>query len=199
MKPAETHNKILDAARRLFTKNGFLGTTTREIARTANVNEVTLFRHFGSKEALFQEALQANSPVHELQKALEKEIIGDLQKDLNLLGHRFFKMMMERRQAILMTLWEAEQHPEIRPLVGVIPAAQRKILAKYFQGQKEQDNLQSVDPLAAAQAFLGMLMAYAININLLPTELQDYPHDKIIDQFVQIFLKGIQKEKEHKE
>jgi len=44
--------KLLDAAAQVFARDGLDGATTREIARTAGVNEVTLFRHFGSKENL---------------------------------------------------------------------------------------------------------------------------------------------------
>ena len=44
--------RILAAARELFERNGTRGTTTREVAERAGVNEATLFRHFGSKAAL---------------------------------------------------------------------------------------------------------------------------------------------------
>src|SRR5687768_5683895 len=48
---------ILDATLRVFGEAGSRGATTRRIAQEAGVNEVTLFRHFGSKEKLLQEAL----------------------------------------------------------------------------------------------------------------------------------------------
>jgi len=48
---------LLDAARKLFARQDYRGTTTREIAQTAGVTEHLLFRHFGSKAALFREAL----------------------------------------------------------------------------------------------------------------------------------------------
>lgn len=52
-----TRNKILDAALDLFSAQGFHATTTRKIAKQAGVNEVTIFRHFKSKENLFQAVL----------------------------------------------------------------------------------------------------------------------------------------------
>jgi AcrR family transcriptional regulator len=52
---------ILDAALRLFSQKGFLGATTRQIAREAGVAEVTLFRRFGSKEELFAEVIRGYS------------------------------------------------------------------------------------------------------------------------------------------
>ncbi|MGE5799532.1 MAG: helix-turn-helix domain-containing protein, partial [Syntrophaceae bacterium] len=46
MSSEQTREKILDASLRLFSDKGFLGATTRGIARRAGVAEVTLFRHF---------------------------------------------------------------------------------------------------------------------------------------------------------
>lgn len=48
---------LLDAARVLFARREYRSTTTREIAQAAGVTEALLFRHFGSKAALFREAL----------------------------------------------------------------------------------------------------------------------------------------------
>lgn len=54
-----TRSAILGAALKAYSKYGFRGATTRRIAELAGVNEVTLFRHFGSKEALIGEALRS--------------------------------------------------------------------------------------------------------------------------------------------
>ena len=47
-----TRKRILTAAVRVFSRDGFQGATTREIAREAGVNEVTIFRHFRTREEL---------------------------------------------------------------------------------------------------------------------------------------------------
>ena len=54
----EVRDKILKAATELYAETGFRGTTTRQIAQLAGVNEVTVFRHFGSKTALIQEVVR---------------------------------------------------------------------------------------------------------------------------------------------
>ncbi|OMC31928.1 TetR family transcriptional regulator [Mycobacterium sp. GA-1841] len=53
----EARRLLLDAARELFSRQGYRSTTTREIAQAAAVSEYLLFRHFGSKAGLFREAL----------------------------------------------------------------------------------------------------------------------------------------------
>ena len=48
---------ILATARKLFSKNGYKATTTKEIANEANVNDVTIFRLFGTKQILLEKML----------------------------------------------------------------------------------------------------------------------------------------------
>jgi len=50
----DTSMEILKAARDLFSQNGYNATTTKEIAKKAGVNEVTIFRKFQSKQKLFE-------------------------------------------------------------------------------------------------------------------------------------------------
>jgi DNA-binding transcriptional regulator YbjK len=56
-----TRQRILEAAERVFSRDGFQGATTREIAREAGVNEVTLFRHFRSRDDLLRETILCHS------------------------------------------------------------------------------------------------------------------------------------------
>lgn len=53
-----TRKRILTAAVRIFSRDGFQGATTREIAREAGVNEVTIFRHFRTREELLHSTLK---------------------------------------------------------------------------------------------------------------------------------------------
>ena len=55
-----SRERILEAAARVYAKHGFRGATTRLIAIEAGVNEVTLFRTFGSKGALLEAVLTRN-------------------------------------------------------------------------------------------------------------------------------------------
>ena len=53
-----TNIRILDAALKIFSSKGYSGATTREIAHEANVNEVTIFRKFKSKEKLVERGVK---------------------------------------------------------------------------------------------------------------------------------------------
>jgi len=53
MNNTETKDKILAAAKELFAKKGFDGTSTREIVNAAGVNISLIAYHFGGKENLF--------------------------------------------------------------------------------------------------------------------------------------------------
>lgn len=53
--PAETRQRVLDAAVQLFSTKGYVNTVTADIARAADVSEGSIFYHFGSKKALLAE------------------------------------------------------------------------------------------------------------------------------------------------
>ena len=69
-KNPERNAKIVQAAAQLFARQGYHGTSTREIARLADISENTLFRHFDHKEDIFWSALQANLSGLRLRKEL---------------------------------------------------------------------------------------------------------------------------------
>ena len=68
---AETRDKILDAAARLFAASDSGGASLRAIARAAGVNSALIHYHFGSREGLFEAViLRALTPVQARRRAL---------------------------------------------------------------------------------------------------------------------------------
>ena len=61
LKNSERTERIVAAASKLFASQGYHGTSTREIARSAGVSENTLFRHFDNKKELFWSTLKSQS------------------------------------------------------------------------------------------------------------------------------------------
>src|SRR5437588_3446184 len=58
MRKADRKRQLLTHAKQLFVTLGYHNTTTEKIARAAGISEPVLYRHFGSKKALFLEVLQ---------------------------------------------------------------------------------------------------------------------------------------------
>lgn len=58
MNREDRRKQIIEAAMSVFVEKGFKGTTTSEIAATAEVSEVTLFRYFSSKQEIFLEGIR---------------------------------------------------------------------------------------------------------------------------------------------
>lgn len=58
MKKEDRRKQILDAAMTVFIDKGFSGSTTLEIAKAAEISEVTLFRYFTSKQEVFLEGIK---------------------------------------------------------------------------------------------------------------------------------------------
>ncbi|ERN41513.1 transcriptional regulator [Rubidibacter lacunae KORDI 51-2] len=69
--PAPSSKRIVDAAIELFASQGFAATTTKQIADRAGVNEVTLFRNFGSKHDLLLAVVEDSGIFARLPEALE--------------------------------------------------------------------------------------------------------------------------------
>ena len=62
--------QIMEAAKELFARQGFEGTTTRQIAARARVNEAIIFRHFPTKEDLYWAIIDRESELAGWQPAL---------------------------------------------------------------------------------------------------------------------------------
>lgn len=68
VKNSTQKDAILAAASQLFARQGYHGTSTREIARLADVSENTIFRHFERKEDLFWSALRSRCSAIKLRR-----------------------------------------------------------------------------------------------------------------------------------
>ncbi|MFM8393922.1 MAG: TetR/AcrR family transcriptional regulator, partial [Acidobacteriota bacterium] len=78
MAAVDRRQQIIEVALELFSQRGFQGTTTREIAQAAGVNEATIFRHFATKGELYAAIIDWKSCADDL-VALERAIEGTLQ------------------------------------------------------------------------------------------------------------------------
>ncbi len=186
----ETRTHILEAAAQLFTRDGYARTTTRALAISANVNEVTLFRLFENKEKIFAAVIEKYGGPS-IGNDLETHFTGDYRKDLLNFGRTIMHLLIERRDFIRMMLCEANHFPEMASVLESNPIALRKTLANYLERQLQSGKYRQFNPDAAAQAFLGMFITYGLILDperATIAGMQDM--DDVISQYVDIFING---------
>ena len=188
--PKETRQRIIDAAAEISSKVGYAKATTKAIAEAAGVNEVTLFRHFGTKENLFSAAVeQYGGPA--MAPALEAQLTGDYRQDMMTLGNILMHVLVERREMLRLLLCESSNIPEVRSVLARNPRELRKMTARYLQSQMEKGTIKEQHPEALAQAFMGMFFSYAISLNILDEPIQPkISENELVTQFVDIFIAG---------
>ena len=186
----DTRQRILEAAAQVFAEKGYDRATTRLLAAAAGVNEVTLFRHFGSKQNLFAAVIeQFGGPA--VTTALQGRLTGDCARDLRTIGTHLLHLLLERGDAMRLMLCEASHFPEVQEVMVQNPRQIRRMLASYLSGQIEQGRLRPLHPEVAAQAFSGMLFSYAIARHMLGDSIApELTTEAVVGQFVDIFVHG---------
>ena len=84
---------ILDAAKALFIELGFNGVSMDEIAARASVSKLTVYSHFGDKETLFTEAIQAKCVEMMPDELFVTDNEAPLRGQLLGIGHAFFDLI----------------------------------------------------------------------------------------------------------
>ena len=188
----QTRARILKAATEVFAALGIAGATTREIARVAGVNEVTLFRHFQSKEQLLAAVVQQVTALQAEALANQDEWTGNLHIDLLHYAWLYNNMLEEHEALVRMFIGEAKRHPEaaIQVLRETVQPLREKLMA-YLRNSVEQGNVRpDVDLLTAVDMFTGMLLSGMLRRNTTPVP-RGYSRDRYIESCVELFVRGI--------
>lgn len=189
---AQTRARILKAATEVFAASGIAGATTREIARVAGVNEVTLFRHFQSKEQLLAAVVQQMTALQAEALANQDEWTQNLYTDLLHYAWLTSSTVEENEALVRMFIGEAKRHPEAARRV-IQEAAQplRENLIAYLRKGVEQGSVRAdVDLFAAVDMFTGMLLFGMLRRNAAPIPL-GYSREHYIESCVELFVRGI--------
>jgi TetR/AcrR family transcriptional repressor of mexJK operon len=86
---------ILEAAKRLFVGQGFAGVSMDQIAAEAGVSKLTVYSHFGDKEALFAAAVQAHVEQQLPESLFAAADAAPLRDGLMQIARAFFAMIMD--------------------------------------------------------------------------------------------------------
>lgn len=134
MKKVETQQAILAAAKKLLITNGYKGTTTIQIAREAGISEMTLFRHFPSKEAIF---LAVIDPLVSFMDSLDIDKQSDMRKAVRDLLENRLRYLIEERDLVRLVVMESflTERSE-NPITGVM-ARVEQLFASFAPAERE--------------------------------------------------------------
>jgi AcrR family transcriptional regulator len=187
-----TKDRILETALKLFSKKGYLGATTREIAKEAGIAEITLFRYFSSKEELFGSVLNKYSFLPVLKGLLPEITHLPYEEGLKAIAEKFLDVLNSRKDIIQIMHSEIHRYPEkIHEIYHSFIDEILKVLASYFDGLKKKKVLREFNSEFGARAFLGMLFSY-FNLEelLLRKKYKSIDAGLITKHFIDIFMNG---------
>ncbi|MEO5588395.1 MAG: helix-turn-helix domain-containing protein [Gemmatimonadaceae bacterium] len=163
----DTRTTILKAAVEVFSRHGFRGSTTRRIAEAAAVNEVTIFRYFGSKEALLREAIHAPDS-GAFSKLLPRDPVNP-EKELAGWGAAMVKHLHERKSMIRKCMGEIEERPELSVRAAQTPIRATNELCAYFRRLTELGfTTADFEPTVASSMLIASLFHDAMSREMMP-------------------------------
>jgi AcrR family transcriptional regulator len=190
--------QIRDVATRLFSRQGFSGTTTRQIAETAGVTEALVFRHFPSKEELYWDVLEAKileaAPVERISETLRS---GQGLEVFERVAYEILELRVKDDTLSRLMLFSGlENHELAQRFFGMYVANYYDRLAEHIQGLMDKGLLRRADPLLAARGFLGMVVYHSIIQDVFGGKhYRDYPLDVASRQLTEIWLEGMRPQK----
>lgn len=189
--PEETRERMLSAAREVIAKKGKRGATTREIADVAGVNEATLFRHFGTKEALIVAVAQHFCGFVAL-RGVAAQLRGGLADDLLVLGRAMLERMESQMDMIRWSLVEEDYEADIfattawRPQLAIL-----EVVGEFMQRRIALGELRG-DPKKLSLTFMGFVFMHVLARKKFPdSELHQGGADAALRFYIDVFLNGV--------
>ena len=187
----------------MFAQSGLEGATTREIAREAGVNEVTLFRHFQSKEKLLSAVLQRTfaSPeeaVQPLENAPESatSAVGanDLRAGLQRYAREYQELLQRNILLIRTLIGEIHRHGghEKQVLTGIFMPLKTGLIAMIDEARARGTVRAEIDPLIAAD-LLGSLIFMEVLRRTSPFK-PEYSTETYLENALDVFARGIEQQ-----
>ena len=189
-----TRQRLIDAALKLFAAQGVTETTTKQIAELADVNEVTLFRHFGNKHGLLLAVIQEAAVFAQLGQTLVQQAdqASSLEQALKEYADACLQALERVPEMVRSVVGEAGQYPaENREALGRGFTQANRYVAEYLEAVIDGGQLQAHLPAEKLASLLnGMLLGYAV-IEF-TSEFHDLWQDRedFLENLVTLFLQG---------
>ncbi len=197
----DRRRQILRTASGLFARRGYGGTTTREIAERAGINEALLFRHFPTKKKLYwtiiEEQCSARGRKHKIKEILDA---GGSDFEVFTAIAREFLVRNARDTELTRLLWftALESHSLSHRFFRTYVAVYYEALAEYIRRRMREGAFRHVDPLLSARGFLGMVVYHFLVQELFGGQkYQKFDPEKVAASLAEIWLNGMQNGAEH--
>lgn len=189
-----TEVRIVEAAAQLFAHNGFKGTTTREIAQLANLNEATLFRYFPRKPELFWAAVESHVARVRLARDTQASLACDDEPTIVvplLVGFLLDNLnhQPQLRRLLHVAAFELpESDKMIREHLGPI----FDMVCAYFKRCAEKGTVRNVEPSLATLGLMGAITAHQGWSKLFTGREVPYADDQqALSAYVVLWLNGL--------
>lgn len=196
MAAVDRRQQIIEVAVDLFSRRGFQGTTTREIAQAAGVNEATIFRHFATKSDLYAAIIDwkaCSEDFTALERALEATLeTGDDRGLFELVALRMLEINDADQNTMRLMLYSGLEGHELAEIffrnhiVRIFHA-----LAGFIRRRVDEGRYRQVDPMTAVRSFIGMVHYHAMTTKLFPhqvNELLNISNRQAAERFADIFI-----------
>ncbi len=191
---SSTRQRLLNAALELFSSQGVTETTTRQIAERAEVNEVTLFRHFGNKHGLLLAVIEESEVFAQVGRSLAQHIAqtDNIHQTLKEYAHDQLQAVEQIPELIRSVVGESGQYPtENRQALGRGFIQANQYIAQYLEAAVQQGKLEAYLPPAKIASLLNStLLGYAvIKFTSDFYELWDDQND-FLESLATLFMRG---------
>lgn len=187
----ETQNRIIDATMSLIMEKGYTVTTTKDIAKRAQVNECTIFRKFKSKKEIVVAAM-ALPEWNPCLKESDFTYTGDLVTDLCSFAEIYMAKVTPRMVKISLGLRSPDLYEVTRAGIREIPETLKKVLVDYFTKMQQCHKLQTDDVESLAVSFLAMNFGFVFFKASFGDELTELSAKQYIRSSVLHFVNGIE-------
>jgi TetR/AcrR family transcriptional regulator len=197
MSSADREHQLLEVALNAFSRRGFKGTTTKEIAAAAGVAEAVIFQHFASKEALYSAVLDLQLDTDEEQKWITE--INDCMErnDDEALFRSFMCRILHSyssdpliERVILFAALEGHEQGLARLHKQFSPIFER--LKKYVARRQREGALINCNPQAIMIGLVGIAHQYGLITQIFRAPSPDISDEEMAQLFTRILLHGVQ-------
>ena len=188
--------QIMEAAKELFARQGLEGTTTREIAERARVNEAIIFRHFPSKEDLYWAIIDRESELAGWQPALRRQLssaAGDREIFTSIAEDILTRRAKDSSLSRLLLFSALENQERSQRFFQTHVVAYYELIAEYIGRRIQQGTFRAVNPLLAARGFVGMIVYHSLIQEIYGAQrYQDFDVKEVSETLTDIWLGGMQ-------